>query len=134
MKDKLEKFQIGDFIEANEHSDREYTVATKKNGWTGVVTWSKAGTIYAKTLTPQERKGEEYQLNDYFFDLVIKRPKRHHNSLNRTKRIKQAQIGVLNKIKEYAVYSDQWNERVVPVSVISRFINDIMCSGIMGDD
>ena len=131
MKDKLEKFQVGDIIEANEYSDKEYTVATKKNGWTGVVVWSKAGTIYAKTITTQAHKGEEYQLNDYFFDLVAKRPKRHHNTLNKAKKIKLAQIEVLEKIKEYAVYNDQWNETVVPVSVISRFITDIVCSGIL---
>lgn len=67
----MAKFKVGDIIRANEKSNKEYWVTTKKNGWTGKVTSvKKNGDISVKTLTPEEYEGRVFEVDERYFYLV----------------------------------------------------------------
>ena len=67
----MSKFKVGDIIEANKESNKEYRITNKKNGWTGKVTSvRKYGDISVKTLTPEEYEGRVYSVEEDGFDLV----------------------------------------------------------------
>ena len=66
----MAKFKKGDFIKANEDSNKEYFITNKKRGWTGKVLEIKEAYIRVETLTPEEYKGETYTVDERYFDLV----------------------------------------------------------------
>ena len=66
----MAKFKVGDIIKANKESNKEYRITNKKNGWTGKILRIENEHIYAKTITPEEHKGDKYFVLEKYFDLV----------------------------------------------------------------
>ena len=67
----MSKFKVGDIIEANKESNKEYRITNKKNGWTGkVMSVRKYGDIFVKTLTPEEYEGRVFEVDERYFYLV----------------------------------------------------------------
>lgn len=66
----MAKFKVGDIIIANEKSNNEYVITTQKMGWLGkVVSMGEDGYVSAKTLAPADYYGEEFALEENYFDL-----------------------------------------------------------------
>ena len=66
----MAKFKVGDIIKANKESNSAYTYTNQERNWTGKVLSIENELIYAKTITPEEDKGETYHLLEKYFDLV----------------------------------------------------------------
>ena len=66
----MAKFKVGDIIKANKESNSYYYYTNQERNWTGKILSIENGLIYAKTITPEEDKGETYHLLEKYFDLV----------------------------------------------------------------
>ena len=66
----MSKFKVGDIIKANKESNSYYYYTNQERNWTGKILSIENGLIYAKTITPEEDKGETYHLLEKYFDLV----------------------------------------------------------------
>lgn len=87
----MAKFKVGDIIKANKDSNERYGVTTQKNGWTGkIMAVRKYGEILVKTLMPKEYEGDEYTVEEEFFDLV------QNNQIQRHIINKNAVVIILN--------------------------------------